>query len=180
VEEIKKEVGNIVKAADPNEIKSIFECEHKCDDSYFLDSGDKVRYFLEKNAFDKQGNLIHPIKDSLNKIGHGMHDVNKTFEKFSYSKEMKYIAKMLGFQKPMLVQSMYIFKNAKVGGEVNEHTDNSYLRTTPQSCIGIWVALDDATKENGGMWGYPGSHRVPTNYFMKIKKRCKWEDLLIL
>lgn len=34
--------------------------------------------------------------------------------------------------------------------------------------MGIWVALDDATKDNGGMWGVSGSHKKPTNYFMKL------------
>ena len=64
---------------------------------------------------------------------------------------------------------MYIFKNPKVGGEVDPHTDNTYLITTPLSTRGIWVALDDATEKNGGMWGIPGSHKKPTDFFMRRK-----------
>jgi phytanoyl-CoA hydroxylase len=64
---------------------------------------------------------------------------------------------------------MYIFKNARIGGEVDAHTDNTFIRSKPLSCFGIWVAFDDATKENGGMWGIPGSHKTQTNYFMKTK-----------
>lgn len=64
---------------------------------------------------------------------------------------------------------MYIFKNARIGGEVDPHTDNIYIRSKPLSCFGIWVACDDATLENGAMWGIPGSHKTPTNYFMKTK-----------
>lgn len=77
---------------------------------------------------------------------------------------------MLGYKSPILAQSMYIFKNAKVGGEVGPHTDNTYIRTTPSSCVGIWVAFDDATKDNGCMWGYPDSQKTPTNYFMKLRR----------
>jgi len=65
---------------------------------------------------------------------------------------------------------MYIFKNARIGGEVDAHTDNTFIRSKPLSCLGIWVALDDATQANGGMWGVPGSHKTNNNYFMKLEK----------
>ena len=32
------------------------------------------------------------------------------------------------------------------------------------------MALDDASKENGCLWGVPGSHKNPTTYFMKQHK----------
>jgi len=41
---------------------------------------------------------------------------------------------MLGFLSPIIVQSMYIFKNNKIGGEVGPHTDNTYIITNPLSC----------------------------------------------
>ena len=45
---------------------------------------------------------------------------------------------------------MYIFKQGKIGGEVTSHQDSTYLFTTPhQTCLGLWLALDDATVENG-------------------------------
>ncbi len=82
----------------------------------------------------------------------------------------------MGYISPILVQSMYIFKNQRIGGEVGPHTDNTYIRTTPLSCAGIWVAFDDATKENGCMWGVPGSHKSPTDYFLKLGKDEKGEE----
>ena len=42
---------------------------------------------------------------------------------------------------------------------VTSHQDSSFLYTTPrQTCIGLWLALDDATIENGCLWLRPGSH----------------------
>lgn len=76
---------------------------------------------------------------------------------------------MLGFTQPTIVQSMYIFKNPKIGGEVKPHTDNTYLRTNPLSCCGIWIALDDAALDNGALWGVPGSHTTPTKDFLVRK-----------
>jgi len=40
-------------------------------DDYFLTSGDKIRFFLEKDALDQEGRLTRPKEKAVNKIGHG-------------------------------------------------------------------------------------------------------------
>jgi phytanoyl-CoA hydroxylase len=70
---------------------------------------------------------------------------------------------------------MYIFKSKRIGGEVPPHTDNIYIRSKPLSCVGLWVAFDDATIENGCMWGIPGSHKTQTSYFLKASEDGKGE-----
>lgn len=72
-------------------------------------------------------------------------------------------------QHPTIAQGMYIFKNKKVGGKYNPHKDGSFMTTTPQSVCGIWVALDDATLENGCLMGVPGSHLTPPNQHMRVR-----------
>lgn len=57
--------------------------------------------------------------------------------------------------------TMYIFKPPRLGGEVVCHQDSTYLYTEPESCIGFWFALEDATTENGCMYFIPGAHRMP-------------------
>jgi phytanoyl-CoA hydroxylase len=61
-------------------------------------------------------------------------------------------------QDPQLLQSMYIFKQPHIGGEVVCHQDSSYIRSTPHTCMGLWVALEDSTLENGCLWGIAGEH----------------------
>lgn len=39
------------------------------------------------------------------------------------------------------------------------HQDSAYFTIEPQSQVTCWIALDDATVENGCMWVIPGSHR---------------------
>ena len=39
-----------------------------------------------------------------------MHDLNPKFEAISYSEQVKHITKMLGYNNPIITQSMYTFK----------------------------------------------------------------------
>lgn len=130
-------------------------------DQYFLTSGDKIRCFFEKDAFDSDGKLRNAAHLCLNKLGHAMHDLDPVFDRFSRTPEMAAVATDIGMVTPLLLQSMYIFKQPRIGGEVNCHVDHTFLWTEPQSVIGFWVAIDDATTENGCLWALPGGHRIP-------------------
>src|SRR4028119_1203185 len=48
------------------------------------------------------------------------------------------------------------------GNPTSWHLDNPYWSFDSQSSISIWVALDDATLQNGCMWYIPGSHLEAT------------------
>ena len=134
--------------------------QHTSDD-YFLTSGEKIRCFFEKDAFDESGRLRSQPHLSLNKLGHAMHDLDPVFESFSRTPQLAAVAADIGMRDPLLLQSMYIFKQAHIGGEVTCHTDHTYLWTEPRSVVGFWFAIDDATRENGCMWAVPGGHRLP-------------------
>lgn len=134
--------------------------QHTSDD-YFLTSGEQIRCFFEKDAFDERGNLRAEPHLALNKLGHAMHDLDPVFNSFSRTPDLANVAADLGMRDPLLLQSMYIFKQPHIGGEVTCHTDHTYLWTEPQSVIGFWFAIDDATNENGCMWAVPGGHKLP-------------------
>ena len=142
---------------------SVFQTneQERTSDEYFLNSGDNISFFFEKDAFDSNGKLKTDIFHSLNKIGHAMHDLDLVFDRFSRSSQMKQLAADLGLTHNLLIQSMYIFKHARVGGVVDVHQDSTFLFTEPRSCVGFWFALEDATQENGCLWAKPGGHRTP-------------------
>ena len=150
---------------------SIFQTaeQSKTSDEYFLNSGENISFFFEKDAFNDNGELRNDVFHSLNKIGHAMHDLDPVFNDFTRSPQMKKLATDLELQDWLIIQSMYIFKHAKIGGVVDVHQDASFLYTDPASCVGFWFALEDATIENGCMWAKPGGHKTALRSWFKRK-----------
>ncbi len=56
------------------------------------------------------------------------------------------------------MQSMLFLKASGKAGQA-WHQDEDYIPTRDRSLIGAWIALDDATVENGCLWVLPGSHQ---------------------
>jgi phytanoyl-CoA hydroxylase len=126
-----------------------------------VQSAGTVRCFFEEEAFDANGALRVRKAQAINKIGHALHDREPVFSAFSRDARLPAIAADLGFVQPLLMQSMLIFKQPRIGGEVVWHQDASFLISDPPSVVGFWWALEDATRDNGCLWVAPGAHRGP-------------------
>jgi phytanoyl-CoA hydroxylase len=130
-------------------------------DAALIASAEAMHCFFEEEAFDEHGALRQPKALSINKIGHALHDLDPVAQAFSHGPELAALAADLGLVQPQLWQSMLIFKQPGIGGEVRWHQDASFFVTTPQTVTTFWFALEDATLANGCLWVQPGGHRGP-------------------
>jgi phytanoyl-CoA hydroxylase len=161
-EALRTRAEELVRDFDPSDIISVFSTreQNRRSDDYFLNSGDKIRFFFEEDAFLPDGTLKQSKEQSINKIGHALHDLDPVFNEFSRSPKVEQLVSDLGINRPLLLQGMYIFKQPNIGGEVTCHQDSTFLYTEPQAIAGLWFALEDATVENGCLWAIPGGHAV--------------------
>ncbi|MGO1118155.1 phytanoyl-CoA dioxygenase family protein [Rhodovibrionaceae bacterium A322] len=127
--------------------------------SYFLESADKIRCFFEDEALNEDGQLTVPLERAINKMGHALHDLDPLFQRSSYDPRIGRLARDAGQKDPRALQSMMIFKHPHIGGEVTCHQDSTFLYSDPTSVIGFWIALEDATVDNGCLYALPGRHK---------------------
>jgi len=157
---LRTRAGELVHHFEPSNIISIFSTreQNRRSDDYFLNSGDKIRFFFEEDAFLPDGTLKQSKEQSINKIGHALHDLDPVFNEFSRRPSVERLVADLGINHPLLLQGMYIFKQPRIGGEVTCHQDSTFLYTEPPAIAGLWFALEDATVKNGCLWAIPGGH----------------------
>jgi phytanoyl-CoA hydroxylase len=170
----------IVDAFDPAESRAVFTTrdQESASDAWFLGSDNTVRCFFEEEAFDANGQLRQAKALSINKIGHAMHDLDPVFEAFTRDAKLAAVARDLGLEQPQVWQSMYIFKQPGIGGEVRWHQDATFFDSTPISVTTFWFALEDATIDNGCLWVEPGGHRGPLRErFLRDGDRITMEKL---
>lgn len=169
VQQLKQQMADLTEAWDPEQNTMSFATDAKANESqgsddYFLESASRVHFFAESHALDDKTNKLKPYYAdnklaALCKAGHGLHMIPGPFHTYTTSNQVKQLVAELGWKDPVVPQSMYICKNPKIGTTCHSHQDSTFLFTEPkQSCLGLWLALDDATLENGCLWVRPKSH----------------------
>ena len=165
--------AELVAGFDPGPVRTVFSTADQAHarDDYFRESGGAIRFFFEDDS------------RTLNKIGHALHDLDPVLDRISRASRIEALVDALGVARPLLLQSMYLFKQAHVGGEVDWHQDATFLYTEPPSVVGLWIALDDATIDNGCLLALPGAHRgslrrrFTRDGAMRILDDTPWPDV---
>lgn len=171
---MKEECARLVEGTheEENLVSFSTDANQQLKEEYFLTSGDKIRYFWEPQAVDAtSGRLNRDKMIALNKIGHALHALNPVFGAATFDERIRQIFRKLGFVRPVVPQSMYIFKAPNIGGEVNRHVDASFLMSEPSKLVGVWIALEDTSLQNGCLQFVPGSHRDTDVTFRLVRDR---------
>lgn len=80
------------------------------------------------------------------------------------------------------VKCMQVMLFIKAAGKPGQawHQDEIYIPTRDRSLTGCWIAMDDATVENGCLWVIPGSQRHgilwPMEWHDDRRFDCAWES----
>ena len=109
-----------------------------------------------------------------------MHDLVPEFTRFCRQPIIKDSLGKIGYHSPLLWQTMYIFKQARIGGEVRWHQDASYLISNPASVVGLWIAVEDSHRNNGCLWVQPGGHRSPLREIYEVNEGSDSGTLRVL
>ena len=172
---LRTRANEIVEEWEPSQERSIFTTnqQERVSNGEFLASGASTWCFFEEEAFNSDGVLVQAKELSINKIGHAQHDTDDEFKRFAYNPAIGKVAREVGMLDPLALQSMYIFKQPRIGGEVGVHQDATFLYTKPITVTGFWFAIEDATIDNGCLWAVPGTHRGP---LYELFKRNQLDD----
>ena len=167
---LKQAAMGIVADFDAEQQRTVFKTTDRDAgrDDYFFDSAENVHCFLEEGALDENGELNRPKEVAINKIGHAMHDLVPEFTRFCRLPLFGQVLRDIGYVSPALMQTMYIFKQPGIGGEVRWHQDASYLISGAPGVTGIWIAIEDATRDNGCLWMQPGQHHSPLREIYEV------------
>ena len=89
---------------------------------------------------------------------HHVHKISPIQHRYLAQRTMVNVLTRLIGPNVKCMQSMYFIKSAGKPGQA-WHQDEIYIPTRDRSLIGGWIALDDATQENGCLWVLPCSNK---------------------
>jgi ectoine hydroxylase-related dioxygenase (phytanoyl-CoA dioxygenase family) len=88
--------------------------------------------------------------------------INDTVKQYMLSEDLgRMITDMCGVDGFRVWHDQMLTKEP-YGNPTAWHLDNPYWSFSSRDSVSIWIALEDATYENGCMWFVPGSHKIST------------------
>ena len=102
---------------------------------------------------DEEGDAVRKFE------GLGMVGEDDVFAEIAHHDTITSVVEQLLGPNLKLLRSAAMFKPPSVGSEKGLHQDAAYYPIQPMDHVTTWIALDDATLENGCMTVIPGAHK---------------------
>jgi len=132
-----------------------------------IDLIDRVRKDAEEIGFNKD----FPIKTYRDE-----QRIQDFWKASAASKELASYQPLLDLLSMLYGRESFPFQtlNFCVGSQQRAHSDTIHFSSLPAKFMcGVWVALEDVTEENGPLFYYPGSQRLPEYNFSQIKEGAR-------
>lgn len=125
---------------------------------------DQVKYDVETKAFNEQFDV------TVQRDGTRIQDFWKYSEptqKLASFQPVQELLELFYEREAIPFQTL----NFCVGSQQRAHSDSIHFSSLPARYMcGVWVALEDVTIDNGPLFYYPGSHKMPEYNFSQIKE----------
>jgi phytanoyl-CoA hydroxylase len=121
------------------------------------------KYFTDKQVDNVNDEIALLLKQKKIKINYGnkiMFAIHQSqlLSAIGNNKELKELLSVLMNGNAVLFQSI----NFLMGSEQDTHSDSIHMTTYPLGgLLGVWIALEDITEDNGPLHYYPKSHLLP-------------------
>lgn len=131
---------------------------------FSMDEIDKVISEMHEKGFNPNYNLIKT------------RDANRCQDLWEYSEAVKNLSikpEILSTLKMLYGREVIPFQtlNFLYGTEQMAHSDTIHFSSLPPKFMaGVWIAFEDVTHENGPLFYYPGSHKMPEYNFNHFKE----------
>ena len=129
-----------------------------------FDTGENVDYLKETDPLRQWPRFIHP------------HRRDETSKRWLLEPRIREILRELFQAEPLAAQTMVYFKPPGARGHAL-HQDQYYLRVEPGTCMGVWLALERADPENGGMRVVPGFGALPLLCVQPADAAVSWSEV---
>jgi ectoine hydroxylase-related dioxygenase (phytanoyl-CoA dioxygenase family) len=127
-----------------------------------------IKSLIDHNTIDKIVDEIYE-KHPKNKNSKRIADAWKKFDSIGYLAFNKKIINILNHlykKKPIPFQTL----NFYLGTEQKLHSDQIHFSSVPEHFMcGVWIALEDISKDSGPLVYYPGSHKLPFYTMQRLK-----------
>ncbi|MCU6792704.1 phytanoyl-CoA dioxygenase family protein [Paenibacillus sp. WQ 127069] len=115
-----------------------------------------------KLQFSKPEKELHTLEErelAIRKVSEFVNEEER-LKAVAYHPEIINVIRQIFGEEPVLIQDMALLKPPHGGGEKPWHQDMAYGNLTyTKAVIGVWIALDEATVNNGCMHVIPRSHQ---------------------
>jgi len=129
-----------------------------------FDPGEDVSHLAEEDPLRIWQRFMHP---------HRRDEVSK---QWMLDPRIRAILRDLFQDEPLAAQTMMYFKPPGGRGHAL-HQDQYYLRVDPGTCMGVWLALDRADPENGGMRVVPKMGALPLLCVKPADDAVSWSQI---